>query len=192
MTTTEILKSAKSAEATIKVATREQAWNIAGEIFPTDYEKDAECSARAGYDIYRHPTLNWFNRICDLGNRLEVLIEKGVINIWIEPEIIKDMGTGMSQADYERLCGKSNEWIMTEEEAIQLVSSEFGFEASKVHIIKEVETFYKDGRYAKLHKKYIRRPQYCATDYNYVRFNVKSVIECQYEMINGELNFYRN
>lgn len=72
----------------MNVSTREQAWAEVNKIFPTDYEKDEGSSKRAGYDIYRHPTLNYYNRICDLGCRLEVLTgEYGetVVNIWIQP-----------------------------------------------------------------------------------------------------------
>lgn len=73
----------------MKVTSREEAWKKVNEIFPTDYEKDEAASGRAGYDIYRHPTLNYYNRICDLGCRLEVLTgEYGetVVNIWIVEE----------------------------------------------------------------------------------------------------------
>ena len=76
-------------ERTMKVATREAAWSEANKIFPTDYDKDYAASERAGYDIYRHHTLNPYTRICDLGNRLEVLTgEYGetVTNIWIEAD----------------------------------------------------------------------------------------------------------
>ncbi|MEG1388919.1 MAG: hypothetical protein RSD07_01030, partial [Angelakisella sp.] len=80
----------------MKVANIEQAWAEVNKIFPTDYEKDEASSQRAGYDIYRHPSLNYYNRICDLGVRLEVLTgEYGeiVTNIWIiadeEPEVAK-------------------------------------------------------------------------------------------------------
>jgi hypothetical protein len=72
----------------ITVTNKEQAWVEANKIFPTDYEKDYASSERAGYDIYRHRELNYYNRICDLGDRLEVLTgEYGecVTNIWIEP-----------------------------------------------------------------------------------------------------------
>jgi hypothetical protein len=69
------------------VTSREQAWLEVNKIFPTDYEKDYASSERAGYDIYRHHELNYYNRICDLGNRLEVLTGEygeNVTNIWIE------------------------------------------------------------------------------------------------------------
>lgn len=73
----------------MKVKSIEQAWKEVNKIFPTDYEKDEAASQRAGYDIYRHATLNPFNHICDLGCRLEVLTgEYGdtVTNIWIDAE----------------------------------------------------------------------------------------------------------
>lgn len=74
----------------MKVETKEQAWKEANKIFPTDYEKDFDASERAGYDVYRHRELNPLNRICDLGCRLEVIIDNNVINIWIdEPEKMK-------------------------------------------------------------------------------------------------------
>jgi hypothetical protein len=72
---------------TIKVTSKEQAWQEVNKIFPTDYEKDYASSERAGYDIYRHRDLNYYSRICDLGDRLEVLVGEfgeNVTNIWIE------------------------------------------------------------------------------------------------------------
>ncbi|MBT9174231.1 MAG: hypothetical protein DDT21_02642 [Syntrophomonadaceae bacterium] len=74
-------------ERTIKVASKEQAWEEVNRIFPTDYDRDYASSKRAGYDIYRHRCLNPYTRICDLGNRLEVLLGeygKTVTNIWID------------------------------------------------------------------------------------------------------------
>ena len=93
----------------ITVTTRDQAWVEANKIFPTDYEKDETASANAGYAIYRHHTLNHYSRICDLGNRLEVFTGEwgeNVTNIWIVPEIIKDMGTNMPQDDYIRVTAE--------------------------------------------------------------------------------------
>jgi hypothetical protein len=73
------------------VNSKEQAWLEANKIFPTDYDKDEASSVRAGYDIYRHRELNYYSRICDLGDRLEVLTGEygeNVTNIWIkEPEL---------------------------------------------------------------------------------------------------------
>jgi hypothetical protein len=99
----------------ITVATKEQAWVEVNRIFPTDYEKDEAASARAGYAIYRHYELNYYSRICDLGNRLEVLMgECGeiVVNIWIVPPQTEqspsmkvyrknESGAGVVKGEYE-------------------------------------------------------------------------------------------
>lgn len=74
----------------MQVMSREEAWKKVNEIFPTDYEKDEAASERAGYDIYRNSTLNYYCRICDLGCRLEVITGKygeNVVNIWIMEEV---------------------------------------------------------------------------------------------------------
>lgn len=77
----------------ITVKTLSEAWNLANQLFPSDYEKDAECSERAGYPIYRSTSKvlknAWYNYICDLGNRLELNLcgenwESTTININFE------------------------------------------------------------------------------------------------------------
>lgn len=174
----------------ITVTTRDDAWAEAKKIFPVDYEKDETASANAGYTIYRNPTLNHYNKICDLGNRLEITTgELGeiVTNIWLVPEIIQGMGTNMSEEDYQKLCGECREWEITRDEAKIYINREFGFEASRIDIIYEVETYKKEGHTVKLRDKYRRTPQYCATDYNYVRFNVDN---WSYEAVNGQLCQY--
>ena len=181
----------------ITVNSKEEAWDEVNKIVPTGYEKDCIASERAGYPIYKQPTFDYlafdpYIRICDLGDRIEILTGKyseDIINIWIEPIILSDIGTNMSQADYERLCGRVDikTWKMTDEAAKILVNDEFGFEVSRIKIISEVETYIKEGNTAKVYQKFTRPPQYCATDYNYVRFNVGI---WQYEMINGSLHFY--
>lgn len=94
----------------ITVTNKTQAWEEVNKIFPTDYEKDYAASERAGYDIYRHPTLNYYSRICDLGDRLEVLTGEygeNVINIWIEePKPRKKPLTFTAIVTYEIHNGK--------------------------------------------------------------------------------------
>lgn len=71
-----------------------KAWEIAREIFPTDYAKDEQRSERAGYPIY-YSTAEGVNAwISDLDNRLEVNLPDGrSVNIWIvypkKPEVRK-------------------------------------------------------------------------------------------------------
>lgn len=105
-----------------------------------------------------------------------------------KPEIIKDMGTNMSEADYQKLRDDGR-WEISEAEAKMLINEEFGFEVSRIQILYDVVVFIKDGRYAKAHQRLKRKPQNCSTDYNYVRFDVDNR---QYEMVNGELMFYYN
>ena len=63
---------------------REEAWSIVDMVFPTDYTKDEESSARAGYPIYRSP-ISHYDYICDLNTRLEVNLKTGeTVNVWIE------------------------------------------------------------------------------------------------------------
>ena len=63
---------------------REQAWEIANEIFPTDYIKNEAKSKRAGYDIYESTAEGVLAWISDLSDRLEVNLDNGkTITIWI-------------------------------------------------------------------------------------------------------------
>ena len=68
----------------ITVTSREEAWNKVSEIFPTDYIKNERLSAQAGYDIYTSTAEGNDSWISDLNDRLEVNLESGSINIWID------------------------------------------------------------------------------------------------------------
>lgn len=65
-----------------------KAWQAVNEIFPTDYIKDENSSARAGYPVYRSTADgHYYDYICDLGNRLEVNLSDGrTINICIQSD----------------------------------------------------------------------------------------------------------
>jgi len=65
------------------VNTKAEAWAIVDGIFKTDYNKCDLSSERAGYDVYRHRQLNPNDRICDLGDRLEITVDGETKNIWI-------------------------------------------------------------------------------------------------------------
>lgn len=68
----------------MKANNREQAWEIANEIFPTDYIKNEAKSKRAGYDIYESTAEGVLAWISDLSDRLEVNLDNGkTITIWI-------------------------------------------------------------------------------------------------------------
>ena len=81
---------------------------------------------------------------------------------------------------------------MSVEEAKQLVAGEFGFALDRIEIITTVHT-YEVNKHQQLRKaaEYIRQPLYDATDWNYVRFNVRGAgCTWSYEMVNGELETY--
>lgn len=97
-----------------------------------------------------------------------------------------NMGTQMTQADYEHLeqCGE----ILTEDSAKALIAEEFGFDPYKIEIITTVNT-YEVNKHSYTRKKeaYTRAPINCSTDWNYIRFNCSNWF---YEMINGQLYQY--
>ena len=77
----------------MKAKSMEEAWEMANQIFPTDYEKDEASSQRAGYPIYRSTADGrYYDYICDLNDRLEINLADGnrAINIWIESEPEKE------------------------------------------------------------------------------------------------------
>ena len=97
-----------------------------------------------------------------------------------------DAGTAMDQARYEKLAfaGKT----MSEQEAVELIALECGFTPEKIRIVSQVST-YEVNKHHQMRKSntYTRQPLYCATDWNYVRFDCAGFM---YELVNGELHFY--
>lgn len=68
----------------MKAKTRKAAWEIADELFPEGYTRDARRSDGAGYDTYTS-NVNYYAYICDLGDRLELNFADGkTVNVWIE------------------------------------------------------------------------------------------------------------
>lgn len=64
------------------------AWNWVHEMFPgTQWYLDHESSERAGYRTYRD-TEEFYNYVCELGDRVEINLKEGnrTINLWIEKE----------------------------------------------------------------------------------------------------------
>lgn len=100
----------------------------------------------------------------------------------------------MSQADYEDLLASctgdhGDPHVMSEDEARQLVAEEFGFNPERIEIITTVHT-YEVNKHCQLRKAaaYTRQPLYDATDWNYVRFNVRGAgCTRTYEMVNADL-----
>ena len=127
-------------------------------------------------------------RIADLQAQLDKELE------WKPSE---GTGTNMTQADYESLLASctgdhGDPHVMSEDEARMLVAEEFGFNPERVEIVTTVHT-YEVNKHHLLRKAatYTRQPLYNATDWNYVRFNVRGAgCTWTYEMVNGELETY--
>lgn len=94
----------------MKAENIQKAWEMANQIFPTDYARDEESSLRAGYPIYRS-TIDgrYYDYICDLNDRLELNLADGnrTINIWIEKEMEQeDTKDGMAAMHAAKEFGK--------------------------------------------------------------------------------------
>ncbi len=202
------------------VSSIEQAWEKANEIFPTDYTKDESSSLRAGYPIHRSTAEgHYYDYICDLGNRLEVNLSTGEsINIWIvetvetlqakvnalQKEVAKleaeleaaqgwrpyESERNVKQAEYDDLASCSATSALSDDEAVELIVSEFGFDPRRIIIQHEVETDEINlRRMLRMTGTVKRDPLYCATDWNYIRFDCGC---WYYEMYNGQLRqFYQ-
>jgi len=79
---------------------------------------------------------------------------------------------------------------LTDAEAALLVNKEFGFEASRVVILREAEAgVTAEGARSVKTESVPRDPVYAASDYNYVRFNVYTPPGAwHYEMVNSKLH----
>lgn len=70
------------------VDSREQAWILANQIFPTDYMKDEMASINAGYPIYQSTCSDerfLWHHISDLNCRLELNMGMNeTVTIWID------------------------------------------------------------------------------------------------------------
>ena len=97
----------------------------------------------------------------------------------------------VSQAEYAELVkgisGGSARY-MTDDEALDWVCSEFGFDRSQVTILHEIDEqeINRHNQCRASGRKIDRRPVYCATDYHYIRFNAGRGA-WQWEAWNGQM-----
>lgn len=102
-----------------------------------------------------------------------------------------DMPPNVSPEQYAKLAERVSNGgahYMTDDEALDWVCGEFGFDRSQVTILHEVDE-YEINRHNQLRqtgRKLDRRPIYCAADYHYIRFNTGSG-EWQWEAWDGKM-----
>lgn len=104
------------------------------------------------------------------------------MNILTSKEYIA--GTHLPEEEYKKLDAE-----ISEVEAKAYINREFGFEFGRIEIITEVKTYYAENHRIYPDKTYTRKPQYEATDFNYIRFNCAG---WKWEMIDGDLYPYED
>lgn len=99
----------------------------------------------------------------------------------------------VKQEDYERLEKDFCTEDMPDSKAVELIASEFGFVPDRIKIIHEL-ALYEINRHCQLRKAGIieRKSLYNATDWNYIRFNVRGNVTMSYEMYNGDLKLFND
>ena len=95
------------------------------------------------------------------------------------------------QAEYAELAkcvDSGSARYMTDDEALDWVCQEFGFDRSQVTILHEIDEqeINRHNLCRASGRKIDRRPVYCATDYHYIRFNAGGGA-WQWEAWNGQL-----
>lgn len=104
-----------------------------------------------------------------------------------------EFSQNIPQADYEKLVecisgyGLSAHY-MTDDEALDWVCREFGFDRSQVTILHEIDEqeINRHNHCRASGRKIDRRPIYCSTDYHYIRFNAGRGA-WQWEAWNGQI-----
>lgn len=142
------------------------AWAKVNEVFPADYSKDENSSARAGYPVFRS-SVEYYNYICDLGDRLEVNLESGeTVNIWIdeaeEMEAAVEMPKKENSEGYIEIqltAAKSGETKQFNEYEEFIENWRFWFAAGKPYksdeetfakMVESLKAFYVDGASLKI------------------------------------------
>ena len=115
----------------------------------------------------------------------EELIKKRDTETWVPFEDDHNV----TQKSYDALLNSGSARELTDEEAIEMVCNEFGFDPEKVTIVRSVGVYEMETHSRRLRKVGTteRKPLYDATDWNYIRFNCANWF---YEMHNGELHKY--
>lgn len=137
-------------------------------------------------DELKHQAVGLKSDIIYLNEQIEELEEQ--LDKELDWKPCKNVGTQMTQTDYQNLAADKFAKSMTDEEAANFIAEELGFDPKKVKIIPTVETF-ESNKYHRMRVavRYKREPLNASTDWNYIRFDVNDV---EYEYINGQLMLY--
>lgn len=97
----------------------------------------------------------------------------------------ENAGTNLSEEKYLNLSNSAATDVMSEDLAKEYLYRNFGFAREMIMLVSEVCTF-EVNRHKRLRvgARYKRKPLYCSSDYNYIRFDCAGN---QWEIIDGEL-----
>jgi hypothetical protein len=125
--------------------------------------------------------------VCALQAKNEELTKQ--LDKELQWKICEGAGTNFPEDRYQELLHAGSK-VLSETEAKDLLFGEFGFAPEAVELISVVET-YEVNKYHRMRGKdrFDRLALVNATDWNYIRFNVRG---WQYEMINGTLILYNS
>lgn len=96
----------------------------------------------------------------------------------------------VSQEDYTDLSNHGD--LMSDEEAIDFIVEQTGFDRTKIKIIHEQpkEEINRHRQVRSTSEMMARHPVYAASDWNYVRFDVQANVTRSYEFYNDELRLF--
>ena len=144
------------------------------------YEKSA-----AKADALKKHNAEQEKEIDKLKNKLHILQQELDRELEWKPYID---GRNVSQETYDELVSDPLTHFPSDEEATEIICTDFGFAREKIRIVRTVNTYEID-RHHRLRKsgETQRRPAYNATDWNYILFECSGV---KYEICDGNISIF--
>ena len=147
--------------------------------------KDKYENAVAKADTFQKNNAELKEEIDRLKNKIQILEQELDRELEWKPYID---GRNVSQETYDELVSNPSTNFLSDEEATEMIYTEFGFAKEKIRIVRTVNTYEID-RHHRLRKsgETERRPAYNATDWNYILFECSGV---KYEICDGDINIF--
>ena len=147
--------------------------------------KDKYENAVAKADTFQKNNAELKEEIDRLKNKIQILEQELDRELEWKPYID---GRNVSQETYDELVSNPSTNFLSDEEATEMIYTEFGFAKEKIRIVRTVNT-YDINKHHRLRKsgETERRPAYNATDWNYILFECSGV---KYEICDGDINIF--
>ena len=147
--------------------------------------KDKYENAVAKADTFQNSNAELKEEIDRLKNKIHFLEQELDRELEWKPYIDN---RNVSQETYDELVSNPSTNFLSDEEATEMICTEFGFAKEKIRIVRTVNT-YDINKHHRLRKsgETERRPAYNATDWNYILFECSGV---KYEICDGDINIF--